>query len=298
MSKRNAPPAGGSAGGPTALRMIMGGYLRRLREGANVTREEAAFEIRASASKISRMELGRVSFKPRDIKDLLVMYGVGDDAEIERLLVLVVEANEPGWWHRYGEALPDWFSAYLDLEGAASVIRSYDVQFIPGLLQTRDYARSVFMIGFGTITLQEIDDRVKVRSDRKKILTREKNPATLWTVIDEAALHRPIGGREVMRAQLEALIEACEMRNVLIQIIPFSTGRHSGAGGAFTWLRFNDSELNDVVYLEHLTSGLYLDREDEVDTYKAAMEHLCVQALQPNETPDFIRKILVDHYSQ
>ncbi|WP_232805811.1 helix-turn-helix domain-containing protein [Glycomyces xiaoerkulensis] len=291
-----SPPVGGAAGGPTALRMILGGYLRRLREAKGLSRDEAGWEIRSSESKISRMELGRVSFKLRDVEDLLRHYGIEDEAEVERLLELVREANRPGWWHRYGDALPDWFSAFLDLEGAATRIRAYEVQFIPGLLQTREYARAVLMLGFGTTPLQEIDDRVNVRMSRQKILTKE-DPVELWCVLDEAALRRPFGGREIMRAQLQELIDFCEMPNVRIQIIPFSSGNHSGAGGAFTWLRFPSDDLKDVIYLEHLTSGLYLDRDDEVDVYSAVMEHLCVQAARPDQTPGILRDIIEESYS-
>lgn len=289
------PPAGNATGGPTALRMILGGYLRRLREANDISRFDAGFAIRGSESKISRMELGKVRFKLRDVEDLLRMYGIEDDAEIERLLNLCKDANKPGWWHRYGEALPNWFSAYLDLEDAASLIRTYEVQFIPGLLQTPEYARAVFMIGYGRIPLQEIDDRVNVRISRQKLLTKE-NPVSLWAVIDEAALHRPFGGRKVMRAQLEALIEFSQLPNVKIQIMPFSSGEHSGAGGAFTWLRFADDEISDIIYLEHLTSGLYLDREDELDSYQGAMEHLCIQAARPDETPGILREIIDQRY--
>ncbi|MCH7229466.1 helix-turn-helix domain-containing protein [Glycomyces sp. L485] len=290
-----SPPVGGSTGGPTALRMIMGGYLRRLREAQGITRERAGYEIRSSESKISRMELGRVGFKVRDVEDLLHMYGITEQAEVDRLLALVKEANQPGWWHRYGDALPDWFSAYLDLEGAASMIRTYEVQLVPGLLQTREYARALLMLGFGHTPLQEIDDRVNVRLSRQNVL-KKHDPPILWTVIDEAALHRPFGGRAVMRDQIQALIEASEMPNVRIQIVRFSSGAHSGAGAPFTWLRFASEDLKDVIYLEHLTSGLYLDREDEVDAYQAAMEHLCVQAAQPSKTPDILREILNANY--
>lgn len=289
-------PAGGSSGGPTALRMIMGGYLRRLREANGITREDAGYEIRSSESKISRMELGRVGFKTRDVEDLLRMYNITDEDEVERLLALVKEANQPGWWHRYGDALPNWFSAYLDLESAATQIRTYEVQLVPGLLQTREYARALLMLGFGHTPLQEIDDRVNVRMSRQNILTREDQPMLLWPVIDEAALHRPFGGRDVMRKQIESLIEACDMPNVRIQIVRFSSGAHSGAGAPFTWLRFGSEDLKDVIYIEHLTSGLYLDRDDEVDAYQAAMEHLCVQASQPSQTPDILRQILRDNY--
>ncbi|WP_425556026.1 helix-turn-helix domain-containing protein [Glycomyces endophyticus] len=283
--------------GPTALRMIIGGQLRRLREGANITRGEAAYEIRGSESKISRMELGRVSFRLRDVEDLMVMYGVTDEVEVERVLELCREANRPSWWHRYGEALPDWFSTYLDMETAASTIRTYEVQLVPGLLQSRDYARSLLMLGYGHTPLQEIDYRIDVRIARQKVLDREHDPATLWTVIDEAALHRPFGGRGVMRDQLNSLAEACDRPNVRIQIVPFSSGAHSGAGAPFTWLRFAYPELKDVIYMEHLTGGLYLDRDADVDAYQAAMEHLCVQAAQPRETQDIIGRIIRDHYS-
>ena len=290
-----SPPVGGSPGGPTALRMILGGYLRRLREAKGITRDEAGYEIRSSESKISRMELGRVGFKVRDVEDLLNMYGIIDRNEVDRLLALVKEANQPGWWHRYGDALPNWFSAYLDLEGAASMIRTYEVQLVPGLLQTREYARALLMLGFGHTPLQEIDDRVNVRMSRQNILAKDE-PPMLWTVIDEAALHRPFGGKEVMRQQIQALIEACDKPNVRIQIVRFSSGAHSGAGAPFTWLRFSSEDLKDVIYIEHLTSGLYLDRDDEVDAYQAAMEHLCVQAAQPGQTPDILRQILNEHY--
>jgi transcriptional regulator with XRE-family HTH domain len=290
-----SPPVGGSPGGPTALRMIMGGYLRRLREAKGISREDAGYEIRSSESKISRMELGRVGFKVRDVEDLLRMYGITDQAEVDRLLALVKEANQPGWWHRYGDVLPNWFSAYLDLEGAASMIRTYEVQLIPGLLQTREYARALLMLGFGHTPLQEIDNRVNVRLSRQNILTKD-DPPMLWTVIDEAALHRPFGGKEVMRQQLQSLIQACERPNIRIQIVRFSSGAHSGAGAPFTWLRFASEDLKDVIYIEHLTSGLYLDRDDEVDAYQAAMEHLCVQAAEPSKTPDILREIIDQHY--
>jgi transcriptional regulator with XRE-family HTH domain len=283
--------------GPTALRMIIGGQLRRLREAADITRKEAGFEIRNSESKISRMELGRVSFRLRDVEDLMAMYGVTDQAEIEHVVALCREANKPSWWQPYGEALPDWFTTYLDLEIAASTIRTYEVQLIPGLLQSRDYARALLMLGYGHTPLQEIDNRIELRMRRQKAIDRDDNPATLWTVIDEAALHRPFGGRGVMRDQLNTLIEACDRPNVRIQIVPFTSGAHSGAGTPFTWLRFAYPELDDVIYMEHLTGGLYLDRPADVDAYQAAMEHLCVQAAQPRDTQDIINRILRDHYA-
>lgn len=283
--------------GPTTLRVIIGGNLRRLRQDAEISREDAAYEIRADASKISRLELGRVSFRLRDVRDLMVMYGVQDEDEIERVVEMAREANRPSQWHRYNDYLPDWFSNYLEMEGAASMIRTYEVQVIPGLLQTKDYARSVMMLGYGHTPLTEIDKRIDVRMKRQEILDRDEKRPELWAVLDEAALRRPFGGGIIMRGQIQSLMEACDRPNVHIQVVPFSSGAHSGAGAPFTWLRFPYEELKDVIYLEHLTGGLYLERDNEIDAYQAAMEHLCVQATQPKATQDFLRQILRDDYS-
>ncbi|MCC3762440.1 helix-turn-helix domain-containing protein [Glycomyces sp. TRM65418] len=283
--------------GPTTLRVMIGSNLRRLRETAGISREDAAEEIRASASKISRMELGRVSFRLRDVRDLMLMYGVRDEEEIERFVDMARMANQPSQWHRYSDFLPDWFSNYLDMEGAAYMIRTYEVQVMPGLLQSEEYARAVMMLGYGHTPLTEIDKRIDVRMKRQEILDREDRRPELWAVIDEAALHRPFGGAAVMRSQIQSLLDSCDKPNVRIQIVPFASGAHSGAGAPFTWLRFAYEELNDVIYLEHLTGGLYLERDNELDAYQAAMEHLCVQATQPHKTQDFLRQILRDHYS-
>ena len=284
---------GGSAGGPTVLRILLGNQLRTLREANGVTREAAGWEIRASESKISRMELGRVSFKERDVDDLLTLYGLVDAEERDRLLTLARQANTPGWWHRYGDVLPSWFQSYLGLEAAASLIRTYEVQFVPGLLQTADYARSVVLLGHGRASADELDRRVDLRMRRQKILDRPE-PVQLWAVIDEAVLRRPVGSRATMRAQIEALIDATQRQSVHLQILPFQVGGHSAAGGAFSILRFPDQELPDIVYVEQLSSALYLDKRDDVELYVDAMERLCVEADQPERTPDTLRRILKD----
>jgi len=282
--------------GTTTLRVMIGGKLRQLRQDADISREDAAYEIRADASKISRIELGRVSFRLRDVRDLMVMYGVTDEDEIERVVEMAREANRPSKWKRYNDFLPDWFSNYLEMEGAASMIRTYEVQVIPGLLQTEAYARAVLMLGYGHTPLTEIDKRIEVRMKRQEILDRQEKRPELWAVIDEAALHRPFGGANVMYEQIKSIIDVCDKPNVRVQIVPFTAGAHSGAGAPFTWLRFAYEELSDVIYLEHLTGGLYLERDNEIDAYQAAMEHLCVQATQPHKTQDFLQKIL-DSYS-
>lgn len=287
------PPYSGQAGGPTALRMLLGAHLRRLREAQGVTREAAGWEIRASESKISRMELGKVSFKERDIADLLSLYGVDDDEEREGLLELARHANTPGWWHREGDILPSWFQSYLGMEAAASLIRTYEIQFVPGLLQTADYARAVIMLGHGTAPRREIDRRVDLRMKRQEVLTR-KNPPTLWVVVDEAALRRPIGGPSVMAGQITALIEATKMPNVRLQVLPFASGGHAAAGGSFSILRFPEADLADVVYVEQLTSALYLDKREDVEHYAATMELVCIQAEPPARTPEILEEILRD----
>ncbi len=288
-----AGDAPGSGGGPTVLRMLLGAHLRRLREAQGVSREDAGWEIRASESKISRMELGRVSFKERDVEDLLTLYGQVDAEERERLLTLARQANTPGWWHRYGDVLPNWFQSYLGLEAAASLIRTYEVQFVPGLLQTADYARSVVLLGHGRASADEIDRRVELRMRRQKILDRPE-PVQLWAVIDEAVLRRSVGSRAAMRGQIEALIDATQRKSVQLQVVPFEVGGHSAAGGAFSILRFPDQELPDIVYVEQLSSALYLDKRDDVELYVDAMERLCVEADAPERAPDTLRRILKD----
>ncbi|MGV9212953.1 helix-turn-helix domain-containing protein [Micromonospora sp. RB23] len=291
------PAEGGPTTGPTVLRMLLGAQLRRLRESSGVTREGAGWEIRSSESKISRMELGRVGFKERDVSDLLTLYGVSDEGERAALLKLARDANSPGWWHRYGDVLPSWFQSYLGLEAAAALIRSYEVQFVPGLLQTREYARAVVLLGHGGAGVAEIDRRVDLRMQRQQLLLRDK-PPLLWAVVDEAALRRPIGGAEVMRDQLTALIEATKSPTVRLQVIPFAAGGHAAAGGAFTILRFGDQELPDIVYIEQLTSALYLDKRDDLDYYAVAMERLCVEAEPPERTPEILGRLLEEVYPQ
>ncbi len=287
------PVEGGSSAGPTVLRMMLGAQLRRLRESCGVTREGAGWEIRASESKISRMELGRVGFKERDVADLLTLYGITDPTERDALLHLARDANSPGWWHRYGDVLPSWFQAYLGLEAAAALIRTYELQFVPGLLQTEEYARAVVLLGHSRATSAEIDRRVTLRMRRQEVLHRE-DPPQLWAVVDEAALRRPIGGTAVMRQQVSALIEATRLPNVRLQVVPFAAGGHAAAGGAFSILRFGDQELPDVVYIEQLTSALYLDKREDLEFYALAMERLCVEAEPPERTPELLGRILAE----
>lgn len=278
-------------GGPTVLRILLGSQLRRLREAHGISTEEAGYEIRGSHSKISRMELGKVGFKERDIADLLTLYGVDDPAERASLLELAREANTPGWWHRYGDILPSWFEVYLGLEEAASLIRTYEVQFVPGLLQTADYARAVVRLGFPEASDDDVQRRVSVRMTRQERFTSPGAPM-LWAVLDEAVLRRPLGGAKVMRAQIEHLIKMAGLPNVTLQVVPFGAGGHAAAGGPFTILRFAEPGLSDVVYLEQLTSALYLDKPADVDLYMKAMNNTCITAARPDDTVAILSDIL------
>jgi transcriptional regulator with XRE-family HTH domain len=284
-------PTAQPGSGSTVRRILLGSQLRRLREAQGISREDAGYEIRASESKISRMELGRVSFKDRDVADLLTMYGVTDETEREALLNLTREANATGWWHSYGDILPSWFQVYVGLEEAASVIRTYEVQFVPGLLQTADYARAVIVAGQPNASATEVERRVGLRTQRQLILDRDR-PPRLWAVLDEAALRRPIGGRDVMRGQIQHLIDAAAHPHVTIQVMPFRFGAHAAEGGPFTLLRFPEADLPDVVYLEQLTSALYLDKRDDVDQYTEVMERLSVDGLPPDRSVDLLARIL------
>lgn len=281
----------GDVQGPTAPRLILGTHLHRLREAAGITPDEAAYEIRASRSKISRMENGRVRFKERDIEDLLKLYGVTDDETRSALLSLVRQANSPGWWARYGDILPDWFEEYLGLESAASVIRNFELQFVYGLFQTQEYARAVTLLGHPAASEGDIEQRVSLRMNRQNLLTSPTSPK-IWSVLDEGVLRRPVGGRTVLRAQLIRLIEIARFPNVTLQIVPFSRGGHAAASGSFSVLRFSETAVPDVVFIEQLTSALYLDKRQDVDHYVAVMDRLSAKALTPVETGNFLTEIL------
>jgi transcriptional regulator with XRE-family HTH domain len=281
----------GARCGPTALRIALGVQLRRLRENSNITTAQAAEAIRATHSKISRLERGRSGARQRDVDDLLTLYGVTDEAERERVLALTRQANAPGWWQQYSDVLPKWFELYVGLEKAASVIRTYEMQFIHGLMQTEDYARAVILIANAHAPAAEIERRVTIRMKRQQLLTQPDAP-DLWAVLDEAALCRSPDGPKVMRDQLEHLLELTDLPNVTLQIVPFHSGPHAAAGGPFTILRFPEPDLPDVVYLEQLNSALYLDQPEDVTDYVAVMDQLCVQADTGAASKDMLRSLL------
>ena len=278
---------GPRSAGPTVQRLVLGGHLRRLREESFITTEQAAAAIRGSHSKISRMEHGRVGFKERDIADLLTLYGVTSGEERQALLTLAREANTPGWWQGYSDILPHWVEPYFGLEAAASFIRNYELQFVPGLLQTEGYARALIRLG-NAATEDDVMRRAEARLSRQEILSRE-TPPRLWVVMDEGALRRSIGGKAVMREQIRHLIDMCDHPAVTLQLLPFQIGAHPAMGGPFTILRFSEPDLRDVVYIEQLTSALYLDKAAEVDSYLEVMEQLCLQAEPAAKTPEILK---------
>jgi hypothetical protein len=237
------------------------------------------------------MERGRVGFKERDVADLLTLYGVTDEDERAALLALAREANLPGWWQKYNDIMPAWFQAYVGLEAAASLIRTYKVQFVPDLLQTEDYARAVASMGPDVTSPDVVERRVELRMARQAALQRPGGPR-LRAVVDEAALRRPIGGASLLRAQLAALIEAVERPNITLQVVPFDRSGHVGASGGFTILQFSEPEVPDIVYLEQLTGARYVDKRDEVDQYLEAMDSLGSYAASPEESAELVARIM------
>jgi hypothetical protein len=272
------------------LRMLVGAQLRRFREAAGVTPEKAGAAIRGSRSKISRMETGSVRFKIRDVADLLALYGVNDEQVRSGLLSLARQSGRPDWWARYGDVLPGWFEPYLGLESAAVTIRSFDIQFVHSLFQAEDYARAVIRLGHEADSPGEVEDRVALRLKRQDLLTRQ-DPPRIWSVMDESVLRRPVGGPDVMRAQLRRLLDVAEMPHVTVQVVPFARSGHAGESGSFSILRFGDQDLPDVVYIEHLTSAVYLEERPGVEHYLGVMDRLSGQALTPAATMGLIGQV-------
>jgi transcriptional regulator with XRE-family HTH domain len=273
--------------GPTMLRLLLGSRLRHLREAKGITPHVAAGAIRATESKISRIELGRGAIRETDAEDLLDLYGVTDSAEREDLLTLAAQASRRGWWHRYGDLVPEWLQTYLGLEQAARSIRTYESQFIPGLLQTDSYAAA--LMGLADFPPDEAARRVELRQARQQRF--RDGGLYLWAVLDEAVLRRLVGGPQVMQEQLGYLLEAGTRPNLTLQVLPFDSPAHAAPGG-FSILRFESVEVPDMVYVEHLTSALYIDKRAEVDAYLLAMERLTVMSVSPHQSAEVIETVL------
>jgi transcriptional regulator with XRE-family HTH domain len=256
--------------------MVLGKRLRQLRERAGVSFEDAARAIEVTPLTVRRIEKAEVGLRIPYVRELLHTYGV-PAPEINDFLTLAREANQPGWWYKYRDVLPEWFSAYVSLESEASVIRLYEPHYVPGLLQTHDYATALMRVGFPNESKEEIARRVALRIKRQDLLAKPDAPA-VWAILDETVLRRPVGGAEVMRAQIDRLLEVLDMPKVRIQIMRFDVGAHPGAFGPFHHFRFGFSELPDVVYTESLVGAVYVDRPDDVVGYLEVLDRMSVQA--------------------
>ncbi|MGI5193643.1 helix-turn-helix domain-containing protein [Streptomyces sp. CA-288835] len=275
---------------PTVGQVVLGRRLQELRESCGLRRDEAAQILRVTAATIRRMEMAEVALKIPYAQVLLSTYGVPDD-EIAAFVALAEEANQPGWWQRFHDVLPDWFSLHVSLEGAASLIRSYEPHFVPGLLQTEEYARAVLEAGtVGQTRPSDVERHVSLRLERQKLLTRE-HPPRLWVIMDETVLLRPVCMRgEVMREQLERLLALSENDHITLQIAEFARGPHPGTYAPFTLFRFAEPELPDMVYSEYLTGALYLDSRREVAAHLEVLDHMTTRAATAQRTRQLIEK--------
>ncbi|SFK30052.1 helix-turn-helix domain-containing protein [Streptomyces pini] len=273
----------------TVGRIVLGLRLRDLREKAGCSFEEAAAALSVNAATVRRMEKAEVGLKPLFVEKLLETYGV-ERQEIDSFLALVEESRRPGWWHRFRDVLPDWFGLYVSLEGSASVIRGYEPHCVPGLLQTEDYARALLRTGFPSAPDDELERRVALRLGRQRLIAKPDAPR-LWVVVDETVLHRPVGGPEVMRAQIDRLLEATALPNVTLQILTFGAGPHPGMFGPFQLFRFDIPELPDIVYTESLTGAVYLDERPDTAAYLEALDRMGAQAVSVRHTEELLGDI-------
>ncbi|MGW2649292.1 helix-turn-helix domain-containing protein [Streptomyces sp. NPDC001393] len=283
MSERRAAP--------TVGQVVLGKRLQELREASGLSREEAAKVLRVASATVRRMEMAEVALKIPYVQVLLDTYGVAEQ-DAAAFVRLAEEANQPGWWQRYHDVLPDWFSLYVSLEGAARIIRSYEPHFIPGLLQTEDYARAVLEAGtIGQTSPESVERHVSLRMERQRLLERD-DPPHLWVIMDETVLRRPVSMRSaVMREQLEKLLEYAERDRVTLQLAEFAAGPHPGTYAPFTLFRFAEPELPDMVFTEYLTGALYLDSRPEVAAHLEVLDHMTARAASAQRTQTLLREL-------
>lgn len=277
---------------PTVRRRRLGQELRKLRELKGMTAEQVADRLLVSQSKISRLENGRRSISQRDVRDLCGVYEVEDHRVVDSLMQMAKDSRQQGWWHSFGD-IP--YSVYIGLETDAASLRAYDPQVVPGLLQTRPYAEALIQGAIPEISPADAEKRVQVRMRRQDRVSSPENPLRLWTVMDAAALHRAVGTPEVMKEQLEHLVRMSELPHVTVQVIPFEMGAHPGLNGQYAILEFPDATDSSVVYIEGVTSDLYLEKSNDVQKYSVMYEHLRAQALNPEQSREFIAKMAAEH---
>jgi hypothetical protein len=273
---------------PTVRRRRLGQELRRLREIKGMTAEEVADRLLVSQSKISRLENGRRSISQRDVRDLCGVYEVADHRVVDSLMQMAKDSRQQGWWHAFGD-IP--YSVYIGLETDAESLRVYEPQIVPGLLQTRSYAEALITGALPEAPPSDIEKRVNVRARRQDRVNAPEHPLRLWAVIDESALRRLVGGKQVMLEQLEHLVEQSKLPHVTVQVLPFEMGAHPGINGQYAILEFPDAADSSVVYIEGVTSDLYLEKANDVQRYSVMYEHLRAQALNVDQTREFIGDI-------
>ncbi|MEU1593159.1 helix-turn-helix transcriptional regulator [Streptomyces sp. NPDC005708] len=283
---------------PTLLKMLVGVQLTGMREDAGVSQEQAARTLGFSPAKLSRIEAGKGRKPPTeaDVRALLQLYDA-DDYEASVLVRLLLRAGEPGWWQRYDKRLmPEWFDRLVGLQEAAAAIRTFEIQYVPGLLQTAAYTRAVVERGLPTASSAEVERRVELRMRRGQLLLRPDTPQ-LWAILDESVLMRILGGPEVMREQLEYLAEMAERPHVTLQIVPLDVTNASAPAIPVTYLRFGGLDLPDIVYLEHIRSANFLEDRDETEEYRVALDRLADEALDPRESLALVQRTLKERYS-
>ncbi|WP_223268456.1 helix-turn-helix domain-containing protein [Streptosporangium nondiastaticum] len=276
---------------PTVRRRRLGQELRKLRELKGMTAEEVAERLLVSQSKISRLENGRRSISQRDVRDLCGVYGVEDHRIVDSLMQMAKESRQQGWWHAFGD-IP--YSVYIGLETDAASLRVYEASLVPGLLQTPNYASAVTEGSWPEATAADIERRVQVRMRRQERITDPENPLRLWAVIDESALRRIVGNREIMAEQMRQLVQFSLEPHITVQVLPYDVGAHPGMYGKFSILEFNDPQDASTVYLEGITSDLYLEKPNDVQTYSVMYEHLRMQALNAEHSRQFIDRVAAE----
>ncbi|MGW7349766.1 helix-turn-helix transcriptional regulator [Streptomyces sp. Z26] len=277
---------------PTVRRRRLGQELRRLREQRNMTAEEVADRLLVSQSKISRLENGRRSISQRDVRDLCGVYEVDDHRIVDSLMQMAKESRQQGWWHAFGD-IP--YSVYIGLETDAASLRVYEPQVVPGLLQTPAYAEAVIAGALPEASVEDVEKRVQVRMRRQERIAESRYPLRLWAVLDESALRRAVGGPQTMVGQLEHLLEVSRQPHVTIQVMPFAMGAHPGVNGQYAILEFPDTADSTVIYLEGVTSDLYLEKSNDVQSYSVMYEHLRAQALNADQTREFIERVAKEY---
>ncbi|MQS11732.1 helix-turn-helix domain-containing protein [Streptomyces kaniharaensis] len=281
---------------PTVLRRRLGSELRRLREGTRLQAKSVADALGFSATKVSRIESGQTTLKESDVRAMLELYGVSDEAELRQFISLTRRSTQRGWWHDYGDTLPDWFQTYVGLEADAARIRGYETELVPGLLQTADYARAMFRVSPSRLRTEEVERRVRLRIQRQEVFHRQ-DPPEVRVILSESVLRRPVGGPDVMRSQVKHLTALTEKSCVTIQVLPFSYGPHPSMSMAFHILSFADVP-GDIVYVEALTSSLYLEKEEDIAHHELVFEQLTTAALSPEDSKAWMQELATKGYRQ